>query len=182
MSLFFSSLPNILSALRIILTPIFLLTFFGGSGWFFVSIFIFTCAALTDTFDGYYARRFKAHSSWGAFLDPLADKILIDSTLFAFWIAGLIEWWVLVIIIARDILVTLLRVQTTGAGGIFKTSFLAKCKTTAQFLALYLLFFSLLVQPASTWYWLVLWSAKFFLYGVVFLTLYSGFDYFFKKS
>lgn len=179
---FFYLIPNILSLLRIILTPIFMVTFFCGSTCLIFSILIFTFAALTDTFDGYYARKFNAHSSLGAFLDPIADKFLINSTLISFLIIGLVEWWVVGIIVARDFLVTILRVQTTGSGSVFKTSFIAKTKTVAQFLSIYLFFICLFIKPGTELYSIILLIARFFLYGVVLLTIYSGADYFLNKS
>lgn len=178
-----SVLPNILSMLRIILTPLFLVVLFQG-GWFLVlALMIFTIAALTDTFDGYYARRYQAYTFWGAFLDPIADKILIGATLCAFAVLNLVSWWVVAIIVIRDVLVTLLRLQKITHGSMLQTSMLAKCKTTAQFISIYLFFLCLIIQwldaPVQC-YEISIMLARLCLYVVAGLTLYSGLDYVWK--
>ena len=178
-----SVLPNILSMLRIILTPLFLMILFQGEWFLVLALIIFTIAALTDTFDGYYARRYQAYTYWGAFLDPIADKILIGATLCAFAVLNLVSWWVVAIIVLRDVLVTLLRLQKIAHGGMLQTSMLAKCKTTAQFISIYLFFLCLIVQwlqaPAQ-WYDMSLMLARLCLYIVAGLTFYSGLDYVWK--
>ncbi len=169
--------------LRIILTPLFLLTLFQGEWSLVLALVIFTIAALTDTFDGYYARRYDAYTFWGAFLDPIADKILIGATLSAFSVLNLVSSWVVLIIVIRDVLVTLLRLQKIAHGGMLQTSILAKFKTTAQFVSIYLFFLCLLaqwLQAPALWYDVSIMLAQMCLYIVVGLTLYSGLDYVWK--
>lgn len=169
--------------LRIILTPLFLVALFQG-GWYLVlSLVIFTIAALTDTFDGYYARRYEAYTFWGAFLDPIADKILIGATLCAFAVLDLVSWWVVLVIVIRDTLVTLLRLQKIAHGGMLQTSMLAKFKTTAQFVSIYFFFICLIaqwLQAPVLWYEVSVMLACICLYIVAVLTLYSGLDYVWK--
>jgi CDP-diacylglycerol--glycerol-3-phosphate 3-phosphatidyltransferase len=175
-----SVLPNVLSVLRIILTPLFLVALFQGEWSLVLALIIFTIAALTDTFDGYYARRYDAYTFWGAFLDPIADKILIGATITAFAVLNLVSWWVVLIILIRDVLVTLLRLQKIAHGGMLKTSMLAKVKTTAQFVSIYFFFICLIaqwLQAPGAWYDVTLILAQTCLYLVAALTLYSGLDY-----
>ena len=73
-SMQWASLPNIVSMIRILLTPLFVYLFWQQGHLFLLSILVFTIAALTDWFDGYLARMLGHTSAWGAFLDPLADK------------------------------------------------------------------------------------------------------------
>lgn len=178
-----SALPNILSSLRIFLTPFFVIFLLQGEWWLIVSLIIFTLAALTDTFDGYYARRFEAYTFWGAFLDPIADKVLINTALGVFAYLHLVSWWVVGIIILRDLLVTVLRLQKISHGTVLQTSFIAKFKTTAQFISIYFLFICLIMEwlhVSHVWIYGVTCIANIFLYIVAGLTLYSGLSYVWK--
>jgi CDP-diacylglycerol--glycerol-3-phosphate 3-phosphatidyltransferase len=130
-------IPNLLSFLRILLTPVF--------AWFFMQqshdqqltgVIIFTLAALSDTFDGYLARRFHVTSSYGAFLDPLADKFLVLTGFACLYARSIVSWWLIAAIVGRDIAVTWFRVHAACSGKKFTTSWQAKAKTVAQFLAL----------------------------------------------
>jgi CDP-diacylglycerol--glycerol-3-phosphate 3-phosphatidyltransferase len=100
-------------------------------------------AALSDWYDGWLARKFNYITSWGKFWDPLADKILTSTAFIGFAIVNLIPYWMVVIIVGRDILVTLLRVYADKKGFTFSTSFYAKWKTLLQMVYLYyiLIFF-----------------------------------------
>lgn len=139
-------LPNQLTVLRIILTPIFLFLFLYENQLLKeISLIIFLVAALTDWYDGWLARKFNYITSWGKFWDPLADKILTSSAFFGFAMVGLIAKWMVSIIILRDLLITLLRVYSDYRGFSFRTSVYAKIKTVLQMIFLYylLIFFVL---------------------------------------
>lgn len=175
-------IPTFLSLLRILLTPIFVLLFWQGGNKLLLSIGVFTLAALTDAFDGYFARRYRVTSSLGAFLDPLADKILIGSTFICLAIKGLAPWWLVVLIMMRDALVTLLRMSAVERGLFLATTKLAKYKTVVQFVALYMAFVWLVVHEVLQWAGgdrtagVVMAS----MYVMVFLTAYTGIDYVIK--
>jgi len=137
--------PNTLSVLRIILSPVFLFLFLSGNDTLVVlSFFVFTLAALTDWYDGWYARKYGFKTQWGQFLDPLADKILTSCALLSFFFYknlnpsflgndSLISFGVLIgIIIARDIFLTLMRSYKELRGQSFKTSMISKTKTFIQ--------------------------------------------------
>lgn len=139
-------LPNQLTVLRIILTPIFLFLFLYESQLLKqISLIIFLAAALTDWYDGWLARKFNYITSWGKFWDPLADKILTSSAFFGFAMVGLIAHWMVSVIVLRDLLITLLRVYSDYRGFSFRTSVYAKIKTVLQMIFLYylLIFFVL---------------------------------------
>jgi len=134
------TLPNQLTVLRIILSPVFLFFFLSDDVWMKqVSVGIFIIAALSDWYDGWLARKFNYITSWGKFWDPLADKILTSAAFIGFAVVGLIPYWMVLIIVGRDILITLLRVYADRKNHIFATSYYAKWKTLLQMTFLYYL-------------------------------------------
>jgi CDP-diacylglycerol--glycerol-3-phosphate 3-phosphatidyltransferase len=134
------TLPNQLTILRIILSPVFLIFFLSDVIWMKqVSVAIYIVAALSDWYDGWLARKFNYITSWGKFWDPLADKILTSSAFIGFAIVDLIPWWMVAIIVGRDVLITLLRVFANMKSYNFTTSYYAKWKTMLQMLFLYYL-------------------------------------------
>lgn len=135
------NLPNILSIIRILLAPVFLILFLQETFlWAATSLFIFIFAALTDFFDGYFARRYKATSPFGTFLDPLADKILTFTGFFCLLFIDPVQFpfWMILIILFRDIFVTLLRMWASRKGHAMETRKSAKFKTFVQMFFLYL--------------------------------------------
>ena len=134
------TLPNQLTILRIILSPIFLFFFLSDVIWMKqVSVLIYIIAALSDWYDGWLARKFNYITSWGKFWDPLADKILTSMAFIGFAIVQLIPWWMVIIIVGRDVLITLLRVFADMKNLSFTTSYYAKWKTLLQMVFLYYL-------------------------------------------
>ncbi|MBN1396828.1 MAG: CDP-diacylglycerol--glycerol-3-phosphate 3-phosphatidyltransferase [Bacteroidetes bacterium] len=136
----FFSPPNQLTFLRILLTPVFLVFLFSQDTemrqW---SLVIFILAAVTDWYDGWIARRWGYVTRWGTFFDPLADKILTSAALIAYVYLGLVEAWMVWIIVIRDIIITLLRSFSEYKGKFVATSYLAKVKTFVQFVVIYYL-------------------------------------------
>jgi len=145
-------LPNQLTVLRIILTPIFLYLFLDGEPLSIqISLGVFIIAAITDWYDGWLARKFNYITEWGKFLDPLADKILTSTVFLAFVFVDILELWMVILIIVRDILITLLRIYADYKKVSFSTSYSAKWKTFSQMLFLYYL---LLIYTAKTVKWI----------------------------
>jgi CDP-diacylglycerol--glycerol-3-phosphate 3-phosphatidyltransferase len=141
------TLPNQLTILRIILSPIFLFFFLSEVVWMKqVSVAIYIVAALSDWYDGWLARKFNYITSWGKFWDPLADKILTSVAFIGFATVELIPWWMVIIIIGRDVLITLLRVFADMKNYAFTTSYYAKWKTLLQMIFLYYLLILYVVQ------------------------------------
>jgi len=134
------TLPNQLTILRIVLSPVFLIFFLSDSIWMKqVSVIIYLIAALSDWYDGWLARKFNYITSWGKFWDPLADKILTSTAFIAFAGVDLIPLWMVIIIVGRDVIVTLLRVFADMKNYSFTTSYYAKWKTVLQMVFLYYL-------------------------------------------
>jgi|TARA_B110000495_G_scaffold150969_1_gene133928 CDP-diacylglycerol--glycerol-3-phosphate 3-phosphatidyltransferase len=127
------TLPNILTFFRILITPVFIVCLFedfpNAHLW---ALSLFIVASITDAYDGYYARKNDMVTDTGRFLDPLADKILVSSAFISFAIMGLIEFWMVAIILFRDLFVTGLRIIMTRNGFTMMTSRIAKSKTVVQ--------------------------------------------------
>ena len=114
-----------------------------------VSVGIYVIAALSDWYDGWLARKFNYITSWGKFWDPLADKILTSSAFIGFTLVELIPVWMVIIIVGRDVIITLLRVFADMKNYVFTTSYYAKWKTMLQMIFLYYLLI-LYVSSQST--------------------------------
>lgn len=135
-------IPNILSTFRILSAPLFVFLYLQeGVIWPAIGMGLFIIAAITDYLDGYYARRYNVTSSLGKFLDPLADKILTFAGFICipFIDASQFPWWIIGVIVFRDIFVTGLRVWSEKQGQVMKTLYSAKIKTTVQMVFLYLI-------------------------------------------
>ena len=127
------NVPNILTVFRILLTPLFIYLLF--SDFLFSNLFallVFVLASITDAYDGYYARKYNVETEIGNFLDPLADKILVSSAFISFYLLALIDLWMVVVILFRDLLITFLRIAMKRNGYSLKTSRIAKSKTAVQ--------------------------------------------------
>lgn len=134
---------------------------------------VFVIAALTDTLDGWAARRWQGVTRFGAFADPVADKLLIVGTLVSLAIVGELGWWIVGLIAAREVLVTLLRlyaVQRTGV--VVSASMWGKVKTVAQIVAVGAVILPLVAGPL----------VELLLIAAVLLTVGSGADYFVKVA
>ncbi len=145
--------PNQLTFLRILLTPVFLAFLFSSSiALRQLSIVVFILAALTDWYDGWVARRWGYVTPWGAFFDPLADKVVTSAALIAYAYIGLISGWMVWIIVIRDIVITLLRSYGEYKGKSIDTPKLAKTKTFAQFVLIYYLLLLYVAQKSPVIY------------------------------
>lgn len=132
------TLPNSLTFLRILLTPLFLVLLFSESSFSRqISLIVYIVAALTDWYDGWVARKFGYVSRWGQFFDPLADKVLSAAALFAFVYLGLVDAWMVWVIVVRDFLITGLRTLAEYRGQPIITSRTAQAKTFGQFVVIY---------------------------------------------
>jgi CDP-diacylglycerol--glycerol-3-phosphate 3-phosphatidyltransferase len=135
-------LPNQLTTLRIILTPVFLVLFLSGDSLLIqISLIVYLIAAFTDWYDGWLARKFNYITTWGKFMDPLADKILTSAAFFSFVALGVLELWMVVIVVLRDLLITGLRLFAEWQNKSFTTSKLAKAKTLMQMIFIFYLLF-----------------------------------------
>lgn len=146
------NLPNTLSVIRILLAPVFLYLFLSEDNTLvFSSFLVFTVAALTDWYDGWYARKYGFKTRWGQFIDPLADKILTSSAFIGFYLVKLrdpeflgtehfIPFVVLLgVILFRDLVLTAARSVQELRGREFSTSMLSKTKTFIQMTFIFLI-------------------------------------------
>ncbi len=132
------NLPNQLTILRVVLTPVFVVLLLSGESLYLqLSLVVFIFAAVTDWYDGWIARKMGNISRWGKFLDPLADKILSAATLLSFVALGLVDAWMVWVIIFRDFLITGLRTYAEYRGEPIVTSRGAQAKTFGEFVVIY---------------------------------------------
>ena len=124
-----------LTVFRIGLTPLFIISLFSDYKYGHpIAFILFIIACVTDTYDGYYARKYNQITPEGKFLDPLADKILVSSAFISFAYLEIIEFWMVGLIIFRDLFVTGLRMVVEQKGLSMVTSLIAKTKTTVQYI------------------------------------------------
>lgn len=140
--------PNVLTLLRIVLIPVFVLVFYAPYAWSnLFSAAIFGLAALTDWLDGYLARRLKQSSVFGAFLDPVADKLMVAIALVVLVQQNPTVLFTIpaAIIVGREIVISALRewMSEIGARTRVAVSVIGKIKTAAQMLAILLLIYDL---------------------------------------
>ncbi|ACY84878.1 CDP-diacylglycerol--glycerol-3-phosphate 3-phosphatidyltransferase [Edwardsiella piscicida] len=135
------NIPTLLTLFRVILIPFFVLAFYLPFAWApFACALIFVVAAVTDWFDGYLARRLKQTTRFGAFLDPVADKVMVATAL-VLVTEYYHVWWVTLpaaTMIAREIIISALRewMAEIGKRSSVAVSWIGKVKTTAQMMAL----------------------------------------------
>ncbi len=166
------NIANALTVLRLVLVPVFLLALFhdGGhdSGWRIVAFAVFAAAAITDRFDGELARRRGLITEFGKLADPIADKALVGAALIGLSVLGELPWWITVVIIVREVGVTLLRFWVIRRG-VIAASRGGKLKTLLQAIGI-----GLYILPLSGWVHAV---ATVILYAAIVVTVVTAFDY-----
>ena len=167
-----ANLANVLTGLRLVLVPVFLVALFVGDGhetfWRIVAFAIFAVAVITDRFDGALARSYGMVTEFGTLADPIADKALIGAALIGLSTLGDLPWWVTAVIMVREIGVTILRFAVLRRG-VIPASRGGKLKTLVQAVAIGL-FILPLSGPWLTAAWVVMAAA-------VVLTVITGVDY-----
>lgn len=175
------NLPNLLTWLRILAIPLFVGIFYFPHSWLspanqnLIATLIFAGAAITDWLDGYLARVLNQTSAFGAFLDPVADKLMVSAALIVLVYLGRLDAPIALIIIGREITVSALRewMAQIGQSKSVAVSFLGKIKTTSQMIAIPLLLYhenigeNFNAQEIGTW----------LIYIAAVLTLWSMFYY-----
>lgn len=183
------NIPNQITISRILLIPIFMAFMLVDFGWgditllgatlpvaHFIGALIFIFASATDWVDGYYARKYNLVTTFGKFLDPLADKLLVSAALIILVELGFAPAWVVIVIISREFAVTGLRLVLAGEGEVVAAGSLGKIKTVTQLLAiisllLYNMLFALVGIPFG----------EIMLYIALLFTVWSGWDYFYAN-
>jgi CDP-diacylglycerol--glycerol-3-phosphate 3-phosphatidyltransferase len=165
------NLPNVLTLLRILLVPVLVVALLDktANGDLLAAI-VFALASVTDAMDGYLARTRNAITTFGKLMDPIADKLLIIAALVALVSLHRLAGWVAMVIIARELTVTVTRMQATQHGVVIAANWWGKAKTIVQVAAI---FFVIAVgEPTPAWVGALV-------YGMVVITIVSGIDYFF---
>ena len=158
------NLPNKLTILRVIMIPFFvffLLSGVGGSASKWIALVIFAAASITDTLDGYIARRDNLITDFGKFMDPLADKLLVCSALICFVELDKLPAWMVIIIIAREFIISGFRLVASDNGIVIAASYWGKFKTVSQMALIIVLIMDLggvwnVVGTVLTWVALLL--------------------------
>jgi len=170
------NLPNTITLARISVVPfLFFLLMSPGPFWSLVLAALFVLASITDFLDGFIARKYNLITTMGKFLDPLADKLIVNTAMILMIPIGRIDAWIVVMIIMRDLIVDGIRSIASAEGIYIQASVLGKQKTLAQIIAVTALmihypFFGLDAHFVGT----------VILYVALLLTIYSGLDYFVK--
>ncbi len=145
------TIANLLTAVRVIIVPFFILSVFGLSVVSSISsLLLFGVAAFSDYLDGVFARKTHTVSRFGEFLDPLADKLLVGGAFISFALLPdlLVPFWLVVIILLRELFVTVLRVVAIRKNHPIKTELSGKLKTAVQMGSIVLILFLLLAKRA----------------------------------
>ena len=168
--------PTYLTILRMILSVVFmifaLLPYFWAQ---IVALIVFIIAAITDKIDGIWARKSKQTTDLGAFLDPLADKMLVDLAFLVLVYINVVPIWVFAIILVRDLAVDGMRMMAARNKVTIAASFLGKLKTTVQMTALITLLANQVLQND-----IIGILGQIALYAALILTVISGADYLVK--
>lgn len=181
------NIANKLTLLRMLMIPVFIFLLLNHSAdqvvWLETAIpvnqvwaaVVFALASFTDFLDGYLARKYQLVTSFGAFFDPMADKLLVMAALILLVQLGSVPGWVVFIILARELMVTGLRVLIAQSNGkVMAAAMPGKIKTTTQMLAI--ICFLLQDMVRSVWGFSL---ANLLLYVCLFFTIYSGLEYFY---
>jgi len=183
------TVPTLLTLLRIALIPVLAVVFYLPYGWTnFATAAVFVAASLTDWLDGWIARRYEQYSDFGAFLDPVADKLMVSTALFLIVQGHPTAWMALwaAVIVGREIAVSALREWMAALGQRRKVAVaaLGKFKTIAQMVALACLLYSVSpIRPGAPQHpmpWMgtfVFHVGDWLLAAAALLTLWSGLDY-----
>ena len=136
------NLPNKLTVLRVIMVPFFvffMLTDVGGPANKWIALILFCVASLTDMLDGKIARKYNLVTNFGKFMDPLADKLLVCSAMICMIEMGKLPAWIVIVIIAREFIISGFRLVASDNGIVIAASYWGKFKTVSQMIMIILL-------------------------------------------
>ncbi|NMW17516.1 MAG: CDP-diacylglycerol--glycerol-3-phosphate 3-phosphatidyltransferase [Chlorobiaceae bacterium] len=181
------TIPNQLTALRILLVPVFVVLLLQVEPYLkLLGVVVFVVASLTDIYDGYHARKYGVTTRLGAFLDPLADKLLITAAFFLYVGMGFLSLWMVILVVVRDVIVTGLRIYAEYKNRPVVTSMEAKYKTLVQNIFVYVIMALILMKEASfsganvavmTHRFLVSGYLNYIMLAVTIFTVYTGISY-----
>ncbi len=170
------NLPNKLTLFRVILIPffvVFMLVNVTGNADKWIALIIFIIASLTDLLDGKIARKYNLITDFGKFMDPLADKLLVCSALICLVSLNRIPAWIVIIIIAREFIISGFRLIAADNGRVIAASYWGKFKTTFQMIMVILM-----IADISQLFILT----QIIMYAALILTVVSLVDYLVKNK
>ena len=152
------NVPNTLTIVRVLLIPFFVAFMICNITSYdnYIALVIFVVASLTDTLDGYLARKNNEVTNFGKFMDPLADKLLVCSALICLIQLGQLPAWVVIIIISREFIISGFRLVAADNGIVIAASYWGKFKTTFQMIAVILMIFNIPALATVTMIMLVI--------------------------
>lgn len=169
------NLPNKLSVMRVFCIPVIvLLLYLPEDGCRIAAGILFILASLTDYLDGHIARKHNLVTDFGKFIDPVADKLLVLTTLIMLLHRQQMEAWIVIVVLSRELAVDGLRMVAVGQGKVIAASWFGKIKTTCQMI-LIIACILLNLHVFATWYMIVMTIVT------VLMTLFSAIDYFMKN-
>lgn len=169
------NLPNKLSILRVLCIPlIVIIMLIPDRNWQWAALALFVLASFTDFLDGHIARKYQLITDFGKFIDPVADKLLVLSTLIMLIHRGLMPAWAVVIVLARELSVDGLRLIAVTKGKVIAAGPLGKIKTTLQ-MCMIIWILALQLHVFSHWTGITLFVLA------IGMTLVSGVDYFVRN-
>ena len=146
------NLPNKLTLMRVIMVPflvLFLLTGWGGEANRYICFAIFAVASITDWFDGKIARKYNLITDFGKFMDPLADKLLVCSAMICMIDLGRLPSWFVVIVIAREFIISGFRLIAAEKGVVIAANYWGKFKTASSMIMIILLILDIQVPAVQ---------------------------------
>lgn len=168
------NLANRLTILRMILVPVYALIFLY-TDWYVIALALFVVAAITDFVDGYIARKYHMITNLGKFMDPLADKILTLTAFVLFTHFGLMNPLFVIIIIAREIIISVFRAVAASKQIVIAAGPYGKFKTVLQIASIILIHLYIIIgRDFDIFYWIII-------IAMVVLTVVSGFDYIYRN-
>lgn len=164
------NIPNIITLFRILITPLFVI--FLLRDLFSFALVVFTIAGISDGLDGFIARFFNQRTTLGAYLDPIADKLLLTAAYASLAVLNIIPPWLAVIVISRDVFIAMgmFVFALTNVRVEIKPSVVSKCTTAAQLLTVFLTLLQTIISSVSTVTYSLYWLTAV-------LTIMSGLHY-----
>ena len=172
------NLPNKLTVARVVLIPFFVFFLLNDAmnpNFKWIALVLFIVASLTDLLDGKIARKYNLVTDFGKFMDPLADKLLVCSAMIGLIELGRIEAWIVIVIIAREFIISGFRLIAADNGRVIAASYWGKFKTTFQMIMVILMICNFEVSPLPLITQIIKWIA-------LVLTIVSLVDYLIKNK
>lgn len=174
------NLPNKITLMRVILIPFFIVFMMLPQGWAkWAALAVFVIASLTDFVDGQMARRMNLVTDFGKFMDPLADKMLVAAAMILLVEAGIIPAWIVIVIIAREFIISGFRMMAAEKGVVIAAGWWGKIKTAETMVMLVVILAFVALGLEGGIYFII---EQVLIYLALALTIISMIDYFAKNK